>query len=85
MDAVAAKVLEQTIAFRAQLPALLASKRGPWVVFLDEVRGDFPDEDAAFSDAMLRFGPKSGVVVAPVAEQSATPMTASILFGVPSL
>lgn len=81
-ETVAQRVLAETYRFNAALPGLLERYPGKWVVFRDgEVVSVFDDEQAAYGDALARFGAEGGFVVAPVVPTAPTPITASVLFG----
>ena len=68
--------------FYKALPALMEKYHHRWVVFRDgELVSDHATEEEAFKDALGRFGPSGGFVVAPVEDVHATPVTAGVLFG----
>ena len=75
-----AAVESQWAAFVEALPELIAKHHGSWIVWLDGVRGVFPDEDAAcaFMDAHLPL--RAPVVVAPAEEPRVIPMSGLACF-----
>jgi hypothetical protein len=82
-QAAATRVLEETIRFRDALPELLKTHRGEWVVFKDgEARSFHATEEEAYQEGIRQFGHQGGHVVALVAEQTPTPLTAGVLFHV---
>ena len=76
------KVLAEVAKFEAQLPELLQTRRGLWVVFLHgQVQSVHPTEDAALADARENFAEDTGYVIAQVVPRAAQPITAAMLFG----
>jgi hypothetical protein len=83
MSPTAERVLEESRRFRARLPELLKLYQGRWVVFReDAVVADFADEDAAYVDAVTRFGVRGGFVVAPVSLDALEPAISAALISV---
>ena len=68
--------------FYEALPTLMQKYHHRWVVFRDgALVSDHATEEQAFNDALRRFGPAGGFVVAPVEDVRATPVTAGVMFG----
>lgn len=64
--------------FNTELPGLLKQSPGRWVIFRSgKAEKDFATEDEAYSEAVERYGPTGGFIVAQVTKD--TP--ALVLFG----
>lgn len=70
----------QWAAFLAALPELIAKHHGSWVVWLDGVRGTFPDEEAAYAFVDANLPLHAGTVVAPAEEPRVIPMSGLACF-----
>jgi len=70
----------QWSAFVAALPELIAKHHGSWVVWLDGVRGVFPDEEEAYAFVDTTFPLHAGYVVAPAKELRPIPMSGLACF-----
>jgi len=78
-------VREEYDRFLEALPSLIPTSAGKWVVFLNgRVEGTFDTEGQALGEAVARFGPRGGFVVAPVIPVEAIPMTAGVLYSAPT-
>ena len=79
------KVREEYDRFLNALPSLIQTHAGKWVVFLDgKMEGAFETEKQALDDAVQRFGPRRGFVVAPVIPVETIPVTAGVLYSAPA-
>ncbi len=63
MDSVYARVYREQEAFNAEVPTLMQTIPGKWVVYRGGVQGVYDDEDAAYADALARFGVEGGFVL----------------------
>ena len=76
------EIRAETERFHKALPGLMQKYRHRWVVFRHgELVSDHATEEEAFSDALRRFGPDGGFVIAPVEDVQPTPITAGVMFG----
>ncbi len=80
MSTIDEKVARQDQLFRRELPKLLRSDPGRWVIFLDGVVGVFDSEAEAYKTALQRFGLDGGFVVAQVEEHEPILMSAAFAF-----
>lgn len=82
LHSVERRVAGESRRFRDALPRLLSRLRGRWVIFLDgAVQGDFADCDAAYREAVRRFGLYGGFVIAEVTEPAdADPVQVTDIF-----
>jgi hypothetical protein len=79
---VAAKVLEETKRFQADLPELMKKFRDLWVLYKDgRVEASFQSEDEAFKAGLEAFGLDGGHIVIRVEPMEPVPLTAGIMFG----
>ena len=77
------KVLRESVEFRRQLPELLRTHSGKWVVFVDgKVVKSYASEDKAYEDALKICGPNTGFLIELVADIRPTPITAGMAFGI---
>jgi hypothetical protein len=82
-ESVAEQVLHETLRFRAAVPELLKQHAGEWVVFREGKPHSFhKSEEEAYREGLKAFGRTGGHVVAEVAEEHPTPITAGVLFNV---
>jgi hypothetical protein len=78
-----ARILAETLRFRAALSRLSELHRGKWVVFRDGVVHSVHEtEQDAYKAGVARFGQRGGHVVAQVVEEAPLPVSASSLFDV---
>lgn len=79
---VAAKVLEETKRFQANLPELMKELEGRWVLYKDgRVTAVFQTEDEAFKAGLETFGLDGGHIVICVEPMDPIPLSAGIMFG----
>lgn len=72
--------------FEEALPRLLGEHKGEYVLFADgEVVGLYPNYDAAFSDALSRFGSDGVFLIQPIIDEPPQPISiaweAGVAFG----
>lgn len=76
------KVLKETLRFREELPELLKTLPGKWVVFRDgKVHSSHDDKRAAHRAGLSAFGLDGGQIIIQVAEQRPYPISAGVLYG----
>ena len=77
------RVQQEMARFRESLAELLNTHAGLWVVFREgRVCSAHETEQSAFEAGLREFGPDGGHLVIRVEEERATPVTASVVFGV---
>jgi hypothetical protein len=82
MTDAATKVLEETRRFEVDLPTLMKTFPGKWVIYMDgNVQETHETEEEAYSSALKRFGLHAGYIIIRVEPILPVPLTAGIIFG----
>lgn len=77
----AERVHEEMRRFKASLPRLKPLYAGRWVVFRDgEVVSVHDSEEDAYRAGLEEFGRQGGHVIARVADQTAVPLSAAVVY-----
>jgi hypothetical protein len=77
----AERVREEMRRFEVSLPHLKARYADRWVVFRDgAVVSDHDTEEDAYRAGLTRFGRQGGHVVARVADRTAVPLSAAVVY-----